>query len=274
MTLSRPNSAMNQGRPAAGRDQETLSLGRKRRAARSIKLWRYVCVRTSCAVCKRGASSSHSSRLSGILGRGLLKAAQLCPGPKTIPSTTVDTSTQQRQESLGGSSRWKRARSADSSPGVPNVTMVPRLKPSLWSERDPVGVHLDAGRSTLRPWVLDLEEIGEVSAEAQLQLQVCGQRTVVGDDQILVDAVRDKPIPPHRHGGVLADTRSGQRGVNAGGVVVDDAAAQHAERLSIGQQLPGGEVPHIGIEVAAGVRSRLDVAGRRRDEEGAAVEND
>src|SRR5215471_10604364 len=196
MTLSRPNSAMNPGEAGSGQGPGDAlagpeAKGRQVDQALAIRVRENVVrgLQTRCIIEPLIKAQRH-------LGPWFAEGRAAVPWTEDHPvddGRHLDTAAPGvpgRQFEVEASAvRGQFAWGAERHDGAA-IEAVP-----LVSERDPVGVHLDAGRSTLRPWVLDLEEIGEVSPEAQLQLQVCGQRTVVGDDQILVDAVRDKPIP-------------------------------------------------------------------------------
>ena len=67
--LSRPNIVMNHGSPAAGRLFPRATKGEKRRAARSMRLRRYVFLSDSWSHSSLGASASHFSRLCSMFGR-------------------------------------------------------------------------------------------------------------------------------------------------------------------------------------------------------------
>src|SRR5215207_11429300 len=119
---------------------------------------------------------------------------------------------------------------------------------------------------------LDLEQIGEVGAVAQFELDVPGRRRVVLDRQVLVHAVRDDPIalngevPPGRVLGRL------QHPDDAGGVVVDVADGQGLHRLAIYQNLPLGKVTRVGVEETDALLPICGVACGVGDEERAPVE--
>src|SRR4029079_12375247 len=70
--LSRPNIVMNQGSPAAGRLLPPITGGANRSEAGSTRLRLYVVFNGSQSDSKRGASSSHLSRLRSMFGRALL----------------------------------------------------------------------------------------------------------------------------------------------------------------------------------------------------------
>ena len=117
--------------------------------------------------------------------------------------------------------------------------------------------------------LLRLEDVREVGAEAELELDLDGLGAMVRDDHVLVHAVRHEAVAPDGDGRLLA----GRRADHARRVVVDRAARQAVERLLVEEELPPGEVANVLEEVALGL-ARVDVAGGVGVEERAAVERD
>jgi hypothetical protein len=116
---------------------------------------------------------------------------------------------------------------------------------------------------------LCLEDVREVGAEVELELDLDRLRAVVRDDHVFVHAVGDEAVAPHGDRRLLARRRADE----ARRVVVDWATREALERLLVEAELPARQVPHVLEEVALGL-ARVDVARLVGVEERAAVEGD
>jgi hypothetical protein len=93
---------------------------------------------------------------------------------------------------------------------------------------------------------------------------------VVGDDDVLVETVRHEAVAPHRQ---RLFPVALLRADEPGGEVVDDAARQRLELLSVDGQQPFREVAHVLVEEALRAVG-VDVAVAVGEDERRAVDDD
>ncbi len=126
--VSRPNTVMNQGIPAAGRSSGP-SPWRSRSAARSATEWSKQWRSGSHVVVSRGTRSDHASSDSRTRARSVPNRCSTSSGSSTSPSSDTATSTRTSQDECGSSSIAKRTAPPSGSPSRESTTCVRPPRP-------------------------------------------------------------------------------------------------------------------------------------------------
>ena len=102
--------------------------------------------------------------------------------------------------------------------------------------------------------LLDREDVSEVRPDLELELELDGVRCVVLDDDVLLHAVTDEPIPPDREHVLLEAACDGVPEIEGGRVVLDLVGRELERPLAVDREDPArekacvlGEETHHGV---------------------------
>lgn len=75
-------------------------------------------------------------------------------------------------------------------------------------------------------WHLELEDVGEVAVDVDLEGDLLRVLTLIADPQVFMDPAADDPVPLDRDGRTVAEPSGRQRPKDTGGVIIDDTAGE------------------------------------------------
>ena len=197
---SRPNSVMNHGAPAATTARSGCSRSTMRRAARSASAWSTAAGRrgsseTTVGTAVRQAASSRiatplaSSRrpleLGGHAGRDRLHG-------------DGDLDLVPARRCAGATLRYRGAGRPRPAPAAARPRCGPARRAASAASTDPASRPRPGARPRRWHAALDVEDVGEVGGDLQLEVHADGQRVRVAQGQLLDQAARQPPAADHQ----------------------------------------------------------------------------
>ena len=232
ISVSRPKTVMNHGIPAAGSLPRPSPM-RMRSAARSATDCWYAWRRSSDWTRSCGTSSCHFASESRTLSRSAPKRCSTTLGGSSTPDSDATTSTRSCQISRGASSSWKHTRRPSILHGSEKSTCVfapPFVASSRTSWFAAASKRASAGAGSGRAVsgsperevvLLHGEDVREVGADLELELERERLGALVAQDQVILHALADEALAHDRERVLREPGNDRVAQVEGGGEVLD-----------------------------------------------------
>ena len=214
---------------------------------------------------RRGTCRRQASSDSCTWARPSPNRRSTTSGSDSSPVSEGTTSTRSSQRSRAASSSAKLTREPSISPGRENSTCVFALpcgsSSTNWlapSPRTAAGwrerpcVQRVAEREVV---LLDRDDVGEIGADVERELEAKRRRSLVPDDEVVLHAVADEALAGDRERVLHEPVRDGVAEVEGGREVLDRARGEQQRPGPVDAELePGEEARVLGEEAAASGR--------------------